>query len=394
MRGLLVILSVLVVPLGAWSQTEQPAPSPSKPAESARLKYEEKSREAVKGVGELVSYAIWTEGLPTDKKYSVTVKWMNGKTGEAAKAIGIEPSGYALEVQLASTFPGERFELAVIAQDGSARASVEITPVPIHAEGSSGCRLFVQPLSLDGNGFQIMGDGFALGHDLRVSSTSSGERSGEKTVKGRTDGSLKFVIFPAVVGKSGGDATFTASDDSCSVTVAYRWGDQMRSSGQSAEARAALKQQLSRQGISVSDPQASGSVPATPKPASSDKAGDWSALEKRGRSLYTEGKLAEAEPLFVQSLGIVEKELGPNDLAVAFLSNDLGMLYTSVGRLSEAEPAFQRALAITEKKLGPNHPTVAILLTNYAGMLRRAHRTAQADQMEARAKKIRDGATR
>ena len=43
-----------------------------------------------------------------------------------------------------------------------------------------------------------------------------------------------------------------------------------------------------------------------------------------------------------------------------------------------------------EKALGPEHPKVATSLENYAGLLRATGRTAEADEMEARAKAIRD----
>jgi len=38
------------------------------------------------------------------------------------------------------------------------------------------------------------------------------------------------VVLPAVVGKSGGEGSVTASDASCSVTVRYNWGDAMTTS--------------------------------------------------------------------------------------------------------------------------------------------------------------------
>ncbi len=48
------------------------------------------------------------------------------------------------------------------------------------------------------------------------------------TSDGRPDGTLKHVIFPAVVGRKGGDASFEASDSACTVKVQYKWGNEMR----------------------------------------------------------------------------------------------------------------------------------------------------------------------
>ena len=43
------------------------------------------------------------------------------------------------------------------------------------------------------------------------------------------DGTLpKTVILPAVVGRTGGDASYEVSDSECSVKVLYKWGDRMR----------------------------------------------------------------------------------------------------------------------------------------------------------------------
>ncbi len=47
-------------------------------------------------------------------------------------------------------------------------------------------------------------------------------------------------------------------------------------------------------------------------------------------------------------------------------------------------------MAIYEKALGTEHPNVATSLENYAALLRKMNREADAVQMEARAKAIRE----
>ena len=59
------------------------------------------------------------------------------------------------------------------------------------------------------------------------------------------------------------------------------------------------------------------------------------------------------------------------------------------GRYAEAEPQYQQSLAILEKALGSVHPSVAQSLENYAALLRKTGRTAEADKMTARAEVIR-----
>ena len=81
--------------------------------------------------------------------------------------------------------------------------------------------------------------------------------------------------------------------------------------------------------------------------------------------------------------------MGSGHPHVAFVLNDLGLLYHDQGKYSDAEPLIRRALAIREQALGPNHPDVATSLENYAALLRETGRSAEATKMEARAKAIR-----
>ncbi len=54
-----------------------------------------------------------------------------------------------------------------------------------------------------------------------------------------------------------------------------------------------------------------------------------------------------------------------------------------------AEALFKRALEIYEQLVGPNDPELAIVLDNYAEFLRQQGRQQKADELEARAKKVR-----
>ncbi len=63
--------------------------------------------------------------------------------------------------------------------------------------------------------------------------------------------------------------------------------------------------------------------------------------------------------------------------------------YSAQGNYAAAEPLYLRSLAIREKALGPEHPYVALSLENYAVLLRGTGRPKKAAEMEARAKAIR-----
>ena len=112
-------------------------------------------------------------------------------------------------------------------------------------------------------------------------------------------------------------------------------------------------------------------------------------------SVYrTQGKHAEAEPLFKRSLAIREEALGPEHFDVALGLHNLALTYDSQGKYAEAEPLYKRALAIGEKALGPEHPYLAAGLEDYAALLQKMNREAEATQMESRAKAMREKAAK
>lgn len=229
--GVVVYLAGAVAIAGPPQQTAQPQEKPGGPTSGARLSFEEKSRNASPN-GEFITYALRANGLPQSKSYSLIGKWMNGKTARVPGDFHIDQSGRVLrkdggelDLVLGGTFPGEFIQFALVSEDGAAKGSVEITPVPIQAVGQGGCRLSVKPLSAKGEMFSITGEGFKPNEQIKGVGRSSGEvMDAHLDNKG---GNLKLVVFPAVVGKTGGEASLTASDSSCSVTVHYAWGDAM-----------------------------------------------------------------------------------------------------------------------------------------------------------------------
>ncbi|HEV2801144.1 MAG TPA: tetratricopeptide repeat protein [Pyrinomonadaceae bacterium] len=100
---------------------------------------------------------------------------------------------------------------------------------------------------------------------------------------------------------------------------------------------------------------------------------------------YYQGKYAEAEPLYVCALSICEKALGPEHPTVAMSLNNLAMLYASQVKYAEAEPLHARALGIREKVLGPEHPDVAMSLSNLAALYYYQGKYAEAEPLLVRA---------
>ncbi len=69
--------------------------------------------------------------------------------------------------------------------------------------------------------------------------------------------------------------------------------------------------------------------------------------------------------------------------------NNLALLYDSQGKYAQAEPLYKQALAIKEKVLGPDHPDVAIVLENMVEFYKKIGEVDEAKRLEERVKGIR-----
>ena len=102
-----------------------------------------------------------------------------------------------------------------------------------------------------------------------------------------------------------------------------------------------------------------------------------------------QGRNAEAEEYYRRALEIRVAALGPEHPRVAMSLTGLAALYRDQDQDGDAEPLYQRALSILEKALGTKDIRVAETLEGYAAVLRKIGRTAQAAEMETRARVIR-----
>jgi CHAT domain-containing protein/tetratricopeptide (TPR) repeat protein len=103
-------------------------------------------------------------------------------------------------------------------------------------------------------------------------------------------------------------------------------------------------------------------------------------------ALYqTQGRYAEAEPLFRRTLSVLERVFGaehPNTLQSA---NNLAGLCVSQGRYGEAEALYRRTLAASERGLGAGHPQTLTSVSNLAGLYQVQGRYAEAESLHRRA---------
>ena len=122
-----------------------------------------------------------------------------------------------------------------------------------------------------------------------------------------------------------------------------------------------------------------------PQVAVADPASEWDQLNTQVTENYQAGKYDLAAKLAEKQLALAEKHL-PSRVATGL--NNLALLYYTQGKYAEAEPLYKRSLAINEKALGPDHPHVATDLNNLASLYRETDREAEAEKLEKRAAAI------
>jgi tetratricopeptide (TPR) repeat protein len=88
--------------------------------------------------------------------------------------------------------------------------------------------------------------------------------------------------------------------------------------------------------------------------------------EQQAAQLAAQGRAAEAETLYKQSLETIEKSL-PGDPILAGSLNNIGQFYRAQRRFPEAAEFFNRALAIYVARYGDNHTLTATVINNLAG---------------------------
>ncbi|BBC22682.1 tetratricopeptide repeat protein [Pseudanabaena sp. ABRG5-3] len=115
-----------------------------------------------------------------------------------------------------------------------------------------------------------------------------------------------------------------------------------------------------------------------------------SYLNRLGLLYGYQGKYSEAEPLYVRSLEIRERQLGADHPDVAQSLNNLAGLYQAQGKYIKAEPLYVRSIKIKERQLGADHPDVAESLNNLAALYDSQGKYSEAEQLYVRSIKIRE----
>ncbi|KAK5110509.1 hypothetical protein LTR85_000999 [Meristemomyces frigidus] len=103
-------------------------------------------------------------------------------------------------------------------------------------------------------------------------------------------------------------------------------------------------------------------------------------------SLYNaQGKLAQAEEMYMRALKGYEKALGADHTSTLDTVNNLGLLYRDQGKLAQAEEMYMRALKGREKALGADHTSTLGTVNNLGLLYADQGKMQEAEAMYTRA---------
>jgi len=115
-------------------------------------------------------------------------------------------------------------------------------------------------------------------------------------------------------------------------------------------------------------------------------------LANRARLERVQGRLDEAERLFLEALAVAEAAFGAAGGELPPLLNDLAVVYKYAARFDEAKALYRRALAAVEAALGPEHPEAATIWHNLGGIEHARGRFAEGEVFAQRSVEIREAA--
>jgi tetratricopeptide (TPR) repeat protein len=107
---------------------------------------------------------------------------------------------------------------------------------------------------------------------------------------------------------------------------------------------------------------------------------DW-AFHNLGLLYAEQGKLADAEKMYIRALQGKEKVLRPDHTSILDTVDNLGSLYKDQGKLAEAEKMYIRALQGREKALGPDHTSTLDTVNNLGSLYKYQGKLAEAEKM-------------
>ena len=112
-----------------------------------------------------------------------------------------------------------------------------------------------------------------------------------------------------------------------------------------------------------------------------EERGTSDLLYALARLLLDQGKLGEAEPLFLEAMAACRETLGDRHPGTLGAINNLAILLKRQGRLSEAEALYLEALAARRETLGDRHPVTLSSINNLAALLQDQGKLGEAEPL-------------
>ena len=110
-----------------------------------------------------------------------------------------------------------------------------------------------------------------------------------------------------------------------------------------------------------------------------------SACYQLGYLYSNQGKMKEAEDMYLRALTGKEKAWGPEHTSTLDTVNNLGNLYSNQGKMKEAEDMYLRALTGKEKAWGPEHTSTLDTVNNLGNLYSNQGKMKEAEDMYLRA---------
>jgi CHAT domain-containing protein len=115
-----------------------------------------------------------------------------------------------------------------------------------------------------------------------------------------------------------------------------------------------------------------------------------SILTLQGDILYLDGDIVRAQRVWIETVGLAERTLGPAHPAVAPLLRRMGAAAETLGDLGRKRELLDRALQISNASMAPCHPETAGILNDLANSARYFGSYLEARQLYNRALTIRE----
>jgi len=113
------------------------------------------------------------------------------------------------------------------------------------------------------------------------------------------------------------------------------------------------------------------------------------AMDEQAATLSSQGKYAQAQPLYEKALEIRRRLLTDDHPLTGQSYNNLALDLSNQGRYAQAQPLFEEALEINRRLLTDEHPDTAKAYTNVASNLNAQGKYAQAQPLYEQALGIR-----